>query len=462
MVAVTANLPAAVLTRLRAAWHRRSRPSTATLVAIGVFVLALSARLLWVAYVNSPFDNIFSDMGGYINRARQLAYGSGDPYPIFETYYPPGTHFIYAAEMKLVGFDHHGPILALNCVWGAVVAPCASLLAMRIVPRAWVAATVGVVVALWYPLLAFAGFFSSEQPYAGALALSTWLLVRLVEQGKGAVATGLASAVAYLVRPQIVMTLAVLAVLGLLILLRRRLGRLAAVLRLDAAPQLRLGRLVVAGMLLTAAVAYGALRYHALCGRWELISDNSAVARLGADTNYAVVRSKEGFFFASPPKVENGETRELLVDGYVGDPVVINRARRNEVHYMSTGERVVRWIGNVRFLFAKNSLWPPSTQQGNGWRKVSYEATHAILLDVLCPLTLLGMIACAFRPRVVTVVCTAQVLSMLVVAAFFCGEQRYRVPYDAFLVLLSLEGIRGAISLGRMAVRAVTGQSPDV
>ncbi len=436
------------------------KPSPAAWTALGVFVLALAVRLLWVAYVESPYDNIYSDMGGYIDRARQAAYGSGDPYPIFATCYPPGGHLVYAAQMKLVGFDRHGPMLALTCLWGAVVAPCATLMAMRIVPRVWIGAVVGLVVALWYPLLAFAGFFSSEQPYAGALALSAWLLVRLVERGKGAVATGVTSAIAYLVRPQIVLTLAVLSLLGLLVLLRRRLGRLAAVLRLDAAPRLRLVPLFVAGTILTAAVAYGALRYHALCGRWGLISDNTEISRLMADTNYGAVRSKQGFFFAPAPKNEVGETRELVVDGYLVDPVVLDRARRNEVHYMSAGDRIARWASNVRFLFVKNSLWPPSTHQGTGWRKTLDELTHTGLLYVLCPLTFLGMIASMLRPRVATVVCTMQVLTMLVVAAFFCGEQRYRVPYDVFIVLLSLEGIRATVSLARAGLGRVIRRWP--
>ena len=56
--------------------------------------------------------------------------------------------------------------------------------------RNWVAALVGLFLALWYPLLSFVGFFSSEQPFAGAIALSALLLVRQVESGKGAVLLG--------------------------------------------------------------------------------------------------------------------------------------------------------------------------------------------------------------------------------------------------------------------------------
>jgi hypothetical protein len=419
----------------------RPRISGAVWAALAVFVVALAARLLWVAYVDNPFDNIFSDMGGYINRARQAAYGSGDPFPIFATLYPPGAHLVYAAEMKLVGFDHHGPMLFLNCLWGAAVAPSALLMATRIEKRLPIAVLVGLFMALWYPVLAFCGFFSSEQPFAGALAVSAWLLVRQVDTGKGAISLGIASGVAYLIRPQIILTLFALTLLGLLVVFREPIQRRFAFLRrLPAMPRLRVVQLLVAGGILTAAVVFGAVRYHSLCGRWGLISDNSAMTRLWADTNYGKVRSRQGFFFESPPKNENGEHRELLVDGYVGDPAVLDQARRNEVHYMTLGDRVVRWVRNVRFLFADNALWPESMHQGQGWRLKTYEATRRVLLYSLCPLALLGMVRCFRRPTLVPIVCTAHVLTMLVVAAFFFAEQRYRVPYDVFIVLLALDG----------------------
>ncbi len=345
---------------------------------------------------------------------------------------------IYAAEMKLAGWSHHGALLFLNCLWGAVVAPCALLLALRIVPKLKVAIAAGLFVALWYPLLAFCGFFSSEQPYAGAIAVSAWLLVRLVKSARGSVGVGVASSIAYLVRPQIILTLLLLAVVALGILWRQRArgGRLP------------LGRIAVAGAVLAATVGWGAVRYHHLSGRWGLVSDNSAMTRLWADTDYGRIRAiwhaPDGtpmrFLFASPPKNQNGEQRELIVDGYVGDPAVLDRARRNEVDNMTLRERVVRWVRNVRFLFVDNALWPESMHQGDGWRLKTYLATRALLLYALCPLALLGIVRCARRPTVVPLVCTAHVLTMLVVAAFFFAEQRYRVPYDIFIVLLALEG----------------------
>lgn len=427
-----------------------------------MFLVALAVRLCWVSFVNSPYDNIFSDMGGYVNRALQAAYGDSAPLPpslprpdahalaaaaagvdawtVQCPLYPPGAHMVYAAEMKLVGWSHHAAFLLLNSMWGAIVAPCALLLAHRVVRSLSVATAVGLLMAVWYPLLAFCGFFSSEQPYAGALALSAWSLVRLIESGKGAVTAGVAASVAYLVRPQIVLTLAALTVVGLVILWRRPVR----------GPRLRVGRLVAAGLILTATVGWGAARYHRLSGRWGLISDNSTMTRLWADTDYgrivAIWRAPDGypmsFLFESPPKAELGLHRELRFDGYIGDPVQIDRARRNEVHYMTLGERVARWVANVRLLFVDNSLWPESMHQGNGWRRTADRGSKVFLLAVVLPLAFVGMVSFIRRPTLVPTVCVAHLLTMLVVAAFFYAEQRYRVPYDLLLVVLALEGAR--------------------
>jgi len=419
------------------------RVSPAAWAALGVFVFALVVRLLWVALVDSPYDNIFSDMGGYINRAKQAAYGAGDPAPVFAPFYPPGTHLIYAAQMRLVGWTHHAPLLLLHCAWGAAVAPCATLLALRIVPRLPVAVALGVVVAVWEPLLSFTGYFSSEQPDAGLLALSAWLLVRQIEGKRTGLALGAATGLAYLVRPQIALTVAGLSFAWIVGTAERRSW---------ARP--RWTRLVVAAALLASAVGFGAVRYHALAGHWGLISDNSALARLFADTDYGSVKALTSgpdgkpigeFFFAPPSKVQTGERRELYFHGYLGDTAILERARRQEVAKMTFGERIVRWGSNVSLLFVHNTLWPEDGRLGGSpWRSAYSDTTRAVLLALVCPLSLLGLASCLRRPTATTVVVAAHVLTAIVTAAFFCGEQRYRVPYDVFFILLALEGARWA------------------
>ena len=331
--------------------QRLRRVSAAAWAASGVFALALAIRIVWVSYVDSPYDTIFSDMGGYVNRALHAAYGTGDAPRIFETFYSPGTHLILAAQMRLVGFLNHAPFLLLHCIWGAVVAPCATLLALRIVPRLSVAVALGVVVAVWDPLLSFTGFFSSEQPDAGLLAVSTWLLVRVIEGRRGAV-------------------------------VRARMSQ----------------------------------REHGVEGE---------------------------FFFGPPSKGQSGEHRELHFDGYLGDPEILDRARRLEVARMTAGERVSRFLSNISLLFVNNDLWPENTQlNGRRWRGMTIDASKDVLLAIVCPLALLGLVSCFRRPTAVLVVIAAHVLTALVTAGFFYGEARYRVPYDVFLLLLALEGAR--------------------
>jgi hypothetical protein len=441
------------------AWLRRVSPEAR--VALGVFAVALAVRVLWVTFVDSPYDNVFSDMGGYVNRALQAAYGTGDPAPIFVAFYPPGTHLILAAEMRLVGWTNHAPMLLLHCAWGAVVAPCAAMLALRIVPRLPVAAVVGLVVATWEPLLSFSGYFSSEQPDAGLLALSAWLLARQIEGKRSGVALGVTTGLAYLVRPQIALTVGGLA-------LAWAAG--TALRRPWARP--RFTRLVVATALLASAVGFGAVRYHALAGRWGLISDNSALARLFADTSYGTVKAltsdSDGrpigeFFFAPPSKVQTGERRELYFHGYLGDRDILERARREEVARMTLPQRIQRWETNVSLLFVHNTLWPEDGHVADSpWRSAYSDATKAVLLALVCPLALLGLVAALRAPSATLVVVAAHVLTALVTAAFFCGEQRYRVPYDVFFILLALEGARRAAPIVAQWLSAPSPARPHV
>jgi hypothetical protein len=416
------------------------RVSPAAWAAWAVFVLAFALRAAWVAWVDNPFDNVFSDMQGYIDRAHDAAYGTNQAPRIFDTFYSPGAHLIYAAQMRLVGWNHHVPYALLHCLWGAVVAPCAMLLALRIVRRLPVAVLFGVAVATWDPLLAFTGYFSSEQPDAALLALSTWLCVRVVEGKRGALALGATVGLAYLVRSQVILTVGIL---GLVWLAGKALRRPWA--------RPRFVPLCLTAVVVTGAVVFGAWRYHALSGRWGLICDDEGMARIFADTSYGKVRAivplPDGrilgeFFFAPPSKVQTGENAEYSFTGYLGDPELLAKGRREAVAKMTFGQRLQRWGNNVSLLFVRNELWPENTDlPGRPLRIAQVEVSKGILLGVLLPLAAIGIGAGLWRPRPVLVVCIAHVFTSLFTAAFFYGENRYRVPYDTFFFLLALAGL---------------------
>jgi hypothetical protein len=102
--------------------------------------------------------------------------------------------------------------------------------------------------------------------------------------------------------------------------------------------------------------------------------------------------------------------------------------------------RVRRFGWNISLLFVGNDLWPEVAHLGKGWRRTFNDVAKSLMLAVVCPLTVLGIVWCARRPRTVLVVAALHVITSLVVAGFFLGEYRYRVPYDPFFLVLAFEG----------------------
>ncbi len=441
----------------------RARRISAATAAVAVFALALAIRVFWVEHVNDPYSNVYSDMQGYIDRARVLVESRPDPYPRFLAFFPPGTHLVYALEMVLLGWPPKLPFLIVHCAWGALVAPCVLLMSLRVVPRAWgawglsAAVLFGVLAAAWQPQVTYCGFFSSEELSMGLFAVTSWLLARHIETGRGAVATGLCAGLAYLVRPQFLLT-AVLLVCGWIVALamrmipprpfdtrRRRVGLVVAVFGL--------------------AVLMGATWHLALTQRPGLIADNEALQRLFADTDLGVVGSSEGgrvWVFSPPSKAQAGEIRRYDFDGYIGDRAKLERIRQELVRQRSLAWRVRHLVGSVELLMFRNDTWPESVSLERHSRRRAYADLFKKLLVALLPFVAIGLVSTALRPRLVLVIAAAQVVTVLAVAAFFWGEARHRVPYDSFLLLLALEGMRCAVSFVWPEARAMPVTSLDV
>jgi hypothetical protein len=418
----------------------RARGAGVAVGALAVFAVALAVRLAWVRGVSNPFDNIYSDMGGYIDRALRLV-GARPPGFVRDLgIYPFGTHTVYAAEMELVGWQNHGAFAFVHCLWGAAVAPFTMLLALRVVAKTWVGVAVGLLVAVWQPLVVYSGFFSSEQLSSALFVANAWLLTRHVETGRGALATALTGALAYLVRPQFLLTAVLLA--GAFWVARRRWPRRRIPLILGC---------------LAVAIGVGVVRYTTLTNQFGLICDGDAMQRLFADTDIGIIESSDGdhnWFFAPPAKVQTGEMRKFSFRGFIGDRAPLEKARRDEVRRYTLGWRARHLLGNVALLVSRNELWPESDHaRDRPWRR-EYNDFFKSLVLALLPLAALGLASTARRPRLVLVIAAAHVLTTIVTTALFYGEARYRVPYDAFLLLLALEGLAwlGALA-GRLLAR---------
>jgi hypothetical protein len=226
---------------------------------IAITALALVTRLAWNLVIHPPRNYVYSDMGGYFNRAddvvRQPLWATAD----YLSFFPWGTHAFLGAVKAvfiappawlawfwgLFGF-HPGGIEACprELKEGVAAAGCApmdvamallgvvsvlytTLLARRITRRGphstassarrWVYVPIGLFAVVYYPFLAQGGFYMSEVPFLAAFSAATYHSVRLADEGqrRDALLFGLFAGLATIARPQMLMSVALLGVLWL-------------------------------------------------------------------------------------------------------------------------------------------------------------------------------------------------------------------------------------------------------
>lgn len=405
-----------------------------------VSALALVVRTAWLLGWQNPADTVYSDMGGYIGRAQRVIEG-GDA----EVCFPPGGHGFYALEMMAFGTDGLAAMGWVHVVIGAAIAPLALLTARHVLKHEASAIAVGVMVALWQPLLAYGGYFSSELPFAFFLAIGAWAVARWAATGRGALLGGLALGIAYLIRPPILLAAALVSAWSI--------ARLPA------------KKAVIAFALpLLLAVGYGANRYHDLTGKWSLISDNGAVQSFFAWTDYrlligTVVKSngKERVTKFQPPSrtKEEGFTVPFEFTGDHCEPAPLLAERDRVIATSSVVQLAGRAARNVRYLAYGNTLWPERNQAKEGLRKTLHLHWPKLVSWGLVPLTLLGLgvVVSRIRRHAEPSQRAAEVLAWFVIAlvlgaAAYTGELRYRVPYDPLLLVFAAVAVEAAV--GRM------------
>jgi len=427
--------------------HER-RPAQARFIALVGFCVAFVVRTYWVIKIQSPYNSLYNDMAGYSERARTIAREWGpDPDP-FSTFFPWGAHYFYRLEHILSGGYHNDVSV---CVWNACAASIATPFAVLIASRLttsrgplWLLAAVS---AFWHPEITFVGFFTSETPFNAAVVLASWAILRAVERGRGGFLVGLFCAWAFATRPQFAFTMVMCA--PLVLFHKQERGRRWRLVAAAAIP-------------LCVVVGYSAARFHHIKGYWSLISDNGPFQRLFADTKIGLITShwtdKKGRYysygFSPPSKGPAGEMEKFDFEGYIADGEILDKKRKELTKDMTVGQRVARMNNNVRILFFGEPMWPEIGKADTPFRQRAQKVSKAIMRDYIRPLAWLGVIigSLALRSqrrsfRVALAITVANVVTMIVAAAVYWGEPRYRVPYDAFLMILA------AIAVDLLVVR---------
>ena len=460
----------------------------------GIFWVLLAAavlsRLVWVLWVHPPRAHVFSDMAHYVYRARLVAGLEVEPGMRMMAWQAWGTHALLAIPIALLGPGESALEFA-GLIWAGFSAATVVLsyrLAWRVLPGGggetgrtlhWPAIAVAVAVLVWFPLLSQTGFFISEIPYTFALLATTLAAVRMVQDGEGAFAAGLAGAFAFALRPQ---SAVFFAGLGLLWALDRRRARDGARGSWSRRVDLRSALIFTAPLL--AVLAVSMIRVRVYTGEFGGVAENAHMNLTAGRCHNIVTQSFSSqedlaaFLADAEPKPDRrvslpgfralgargedtalplrpalgGEAINLV--GYIGDARVHREIRSR--CYAATG-----WLEQLRYSAVNVSLlwfvarpWPESSDQ---W--APNMLPHAIrgrdLAAGLMPLGLFGLVfaligwlgpgwlgpghegdPAQLGRRAGLGLCALQLASLLLVTAVFFGTPRLRTPYDPFTLIL--------------------------
>lgn len=455
-------------------YHRRMRaPNRRILLALGL--LALATRLLWVLWVHPPADYVFRDMYAYLFNAQHVVDNGFAPHRhmAFQAW---GTHQLLALPLRLFGRDALVPAGILWACLGAAAVPLIYVLACRVCSRPWVAPAVGFAALLWYPNVVNTGVFLAEAPLLGLLTAALWRMVVLVQEGRGALGCGLLCALCFALRPEVAIFFAL--AFGLWLWLRRA----------RPAPGWRHVGLVVAPVALM--LMFSLWHFHHHTGRWGGIAEsariNLTIARcnhprvqayqsaeeferdssLKAGSSVGVAsfmqrlrhRKADGLFalrpaFGTTPTSfevpgeagplplrisNNGASIQFI--GHPADTAIHAAILRACIAQAGLLGQLHISLNNMSALWFFNDQWPDNSDRGERFLPWSHAFVRVFQWAVWLP-SLLGIYWAlrGARTNPGLALCALPVVGIMIVAAIWFGEIRFRTPYDPLALLLAAD-----------------------
>jgi 4-amino-4-deoxy-L-arabinose transferase-like glycosyltransferase len=395
-------------------------------VAVVAVVGGPVAREAWGVVAHPAMDYVYSDMAGYVDRARRLVEGA--PLSRFDTLFAPGTHLLLALPLWLFGSGHAG-LLVASMLWAAMSA-ATPFLAWRVARHLLspAAAAVATVLVAASPLaVAYSGFFTSETP-STALLLAVVLLALTCRSVEGrrrdlaGLALGLTAGALIAVRPQLALN-AAFAVLPLLLVWRshRRLLAIAAVS----------GAVALAPVLaINAAAGAGVGRISTYDGM------NFFLGHCPVHSLTTGLPSTGRWDVASPVAIQKHRGYDVFVpDHHPWDSGWYFRAGWRCIRRDGIGH-VVAVTRSVVDLTVTSVPWPMS--EGGLLRRVAAVTNIAICASGAAALVLALWLHRRRRLEDGRGIATLAVhLALLVpTGALFLGEPRFRMPYDPFALMI--------------------------
>jgi len=464
---------------------------------ICIFAAAFAVRAHWNLAVHPIGEFMYSDMNGYNGRANQILdapLNRGE----YRAFFPFGTQWLLAGIKFALGRDNFAAIGVYQALLGALCAMFTYFIANRASRHRWVAPAVGVLMVVYYPLIAIGGYILSETPSTFFMTAAMLLTLRIVQEGRlgDAWLLGVVVGAGVLVRPQLLISAA-------LIFLYWTASR-------GHYPKLTFGHFWRAAIPIALALSLGSARLYWHTERVGLVSENGAVnLTFGRCHNKGVYSLPDGeghgrIRFSPPPLIQlehysaryperllsldpvfrdhpepveglegfvidglgcktrncNVAGGEIEFVGYMGDKRALGKITRACIR--RSGFRRQAWFSftHVVQLWAVNDMWPdqsnPKPRPVNpkwGWNRLTrlWRYIHNGLIMVPA---LLGLAFAAMprrRPEMALV--SLNLWALLAIAAIFIGGIRFRVPYDPFLIVLAFEVWASVIAFGLRRLR---------
>jgi 4-amino-4-deoxy-L-arabinose transferase-like glycosyltransferase len=392
-------------------------------VARAAIVLGAAIRVIVMLDLYPPYDHVYSDSLGYIDRAMRVA--TAAPLERYDAFYPPGTHLVLALPIWLVGADRTG-VMAAAVLWVALSAltPYFMWRYARLVLSPAAAALTALFCALWPIHIAYGGHFMSEVPALAFMCAALWLAERSRQIGssRSGLLAGIAGGLAIVQRPALVLNVFIAA----WPLVRRA--------TLHARPLAAL----VAGIAiaLLPVVAYAS----AASGHLTLSENSGLVFYMGHCPVKGVEAGPPGahYFFESPVTTQLGRGVNMnFADRDIWDQAFFYGEGLACIANDGVGHVHVL-LRNVFDMGLSTVPWPPSNDPGV--RDVVKLANVGYV--VALPFIVVASIALIrrrwrFGRGRGELVMLVQLSTVLVTAVVYFGDPRYRTPYDVFGLALA-------------------------
>ncbi len=416
--------------------------------ALGVFAFAI--RAVQNFWVHPPLLDEHSDMGGYIHRADALLRGEWGPDPN-ATFFPYGTHaLVFALKFVFRGGATFGVSLVF-ALMGTFAVLFSYWTALRLWPaRPWVARIVALWLATEIAWIELGSYVLSETPTALAIAASTFLSLRLVDEGKTRDAwwLGATLAVGATFRPQVLLSLVFLLVF--LVFRRGHLG--GAKLKLAS-----LGAVVVP---IALVLGGSSVRTHYDTGRWGTVSTNGPFNFVfGRCHCIGLTASQTRGSRFEPPSLKSlagheakhnirpiidldpAMGTELSFDGQVWDAEPAYALARRCVEKTGLAVQAKYGVTHLMLLWAYNLPWPT--------RGPEVVVATTVTSVVFLPGLIVALALAWKRERARELCLVAQLFGLFFTAILFFGEIRLRTPYDGVIAVLAFGAYADAIAIFR-------------